>query len=246
MRLCRGVYSRSGARIPVDVITPFRCNDGIRLLYENAMEKGQRIAICLEGDVGTAKGQVLWRLQSQGYQTVALPFVDWLQRERVAVDQLKESADLLVRCSEKWQDELDSLIVAATMARPPQRHGDGDKDWRPGLLFVSRSPLTSSRELKRRGLVSHRVPQTLDHVVTLGVHADSIMIARRAAEKTFNDPTSEASKLRLYLSECSKSEVGKLAESIDSTSSKQCVANLLTFVGVKMPTFPPRTKKEQQ
>lgn len=238
-------YSRSGARIPVDVITPFRCNDTIRHRYEEALRTGKKLAICLEGDAGTAKGQVLWRLQSQGYQTIALPFVNWLEREKVSVEQLRGAPDVLVRYSEKWQEELDELIIAA-LKPGLSSEGNGNKNWRPGLLFVARSPVASSRELKRRGLVSQRAPRTLAQAITVGLHADSIMIARRVAEKTFNDPLSNASKLHAYLRESHEKQqvvLERLPESLDSTSSKQCVANLLTYVGVRIPTFPGR--KEQ-
>ena len=116
---------------------------------------------------------------------------------------------------------------------------------RPGLCFAARSPLTSALELMRRGASDVELPKIPEDFVVVQLETENIQLQRRVAEKTFNEPESRESKMRLAL-RCSAPLPKEFRShaSINSTSSKQGTAALLKLVGVQAPTFPPAFSKK--
>lgn len=237
MRFSRTLRSRAheGNRVQVDAKTFFRQNDAIRAQYDAALAAGSRLVVFLEGDVGHGKGDVLWRVASQGYATAQLPFVPWLERR--GFSSLQDPADVL-QASREWQIDFDRLV----------RDAVGSTSGRPGLLFAARSPLTSALELERRGLAPAAASRAVQlpsyaHVV-LALVADPLVVERRVAEKVFNEPQSRASLLRNRLRELVRPahDVSFRSDgAINTTSTKQGTAALLALVGIAPPVFPPRT-----
>ncbi len=107
----------------------FAADEAVRALYERAVSDGARLTVYLEGDTGMAKGgcallsfrshsdpsptlivgEVLWRLGSQGYATVSLPFLPWIMKRGLTADALREP-DTLRRASREWQQDFASLV----------------------------------------------------------------------------------------------------------------------------------------
>lgn len=197
--------------------------------YSFALKSGTRLRVCLEGDEGHAKGDLLWRLSSQGYGVFQLPFVPWLSER---VEDWRNDEQQLSHWSRIWQAE---WLEAA-------RKCDSG---RPGLLFVARSPLTSALELARRKL-SNDIVIPSEEFVVVQLNADSIQVQRRVAEKTFNEPDSKASRIRRQLhSAAALPEWFRPHASVNSTSGKQGTAALLKLVGVQAPSFPSATRVNQ-
>jgi hypothetical protein len=231
-KMQRSLAARSraheGNRVLLNAVDFFKTDVALQDKYASCLQSGKRLRVCLEGDTGHAKAEMLWRLSSQGYGVFQLPFVPWL-RSRLAGQELT-LADL-PSLSNEWQNEWLGGVCSV--------HDEG----RPGLLFVSRSPWTSSLELARRGL-SHSGDVALppDSAV-VWVNADEIQVQRRVEEKTFNDPESVESVLRRKLLSWVVASPPTGAEEqprINSTSAKQGTAALLALVGVQKPVFPTR------
>jgi hypothetical protein len=215
-------------RVMVPAASLFRRDKQLAARYLQALESGTRLRVCLEGDSGHGKGEMLARLGGQGYATSQLPFVPWLVSRGVASSSLTDEE--LARLSREWQ--------AAWHARVEQ--DAAAKTGRAGLLFVSRSPATSSVELARRGLGSKPPPPDDDGLwVAIALDADETQVQRRMAGKTFDSPESAEARLRERLARPAGPSPLSARLRVDSTSAKQAVAALLCLAGVPEPVFPP-------
>ncbi len=216
-------------RVLADAVEFFRTDAELARRMEQARHSGKRLRVCLEGDTGTSKHEVLRRLSSQGYAVSQLPFVPWLL-EAGARSDLSDSE--LVRHSRLWQEAWHSQVDRDAAAT----------EGRPGLLFIARSPLTSAVELAARGLgpplVAGAAAELSEEWAVVALETDSIQAQRRVAEKTFNEPSSPSSLLRLRLAQQATAAWKGAHAVVNSTSSKQAVAALLKLVGVQQPSFP--------
>jgi hypothetical protein len=220
MRRCFSNFNR----VPVEAREFFRTNEILKAAYNKALTQGERLVVCLEGEVGSGKRDMLWRLQKQGYLTYGLPFVEFMVGRRL--ESLTADASL------RWQKEFNTGMMEAMQS----------KEKRPGLLFTSQSPFSSFLELSRRGIrYDKQKMQISKNLCLIQLEADSIVVQRRRAEKTFNEPDSAESRLRNHLAnDFEICEVGiKYDDSINSTSTKQGVASLLKLVGVEFDFVPP-------
>ena len=205
--------------MPVEARDFFRTNAILKAAYEKALADGERLVVCLEGvGSGMGKKDLLWRLEKQGYLTYGLSFVDFMVARKF--DSLTAKASLM------WQKEFNTGLMNAMQS----------SEKRPGLLFTAQSPYSSFLELSRRNISYEKQKMQISkNLCLVQLEADDIVVQRRQAEKTFNEPESAESKLRNHLADDFQfSDVGiKYDDAINSTSTKQGVASLLKLVGVE-------------
>ncbi len=225
------VLSRAheGNRVQVPAVAFFRRDKELAERYERARESGQRLRVCLEGDSGHGKGEMLARLSGQGYAVSQLPFVPWLLARGADAAALTDGE--LARLSREWQ--------AAWHARVEEDAASAAG--RPGLLFVSRSPITASVELARRGLGHKAEPSDEPPLwAVVALDAELTQVERRMAGKTFAQPDGAEARLRERLARPAGPSPLSARLRVDSTSAKQAVAALLALAGVPAPAFPAR------
>lgn len=236
MRAARVLRSRAhvGNRVQVDAQQHFGADAALAARYRAAVAGGSRLVVQLEGDSGHGKADMLWRLAKQGYATFALPFVPWLLATDTGQALLRTGAwELLVEASWAWQRAWHLGVQEALRTTPG----------RPGLLVVGRSHTTSWWELSRRGLITEPPPRPMEgDAVLIHLDTDPLLVARRNSEKLFNEPQSDASRLRRGLEGPVRPDeaLGGGQGRVNTTSTKQGTAALLALLGVPAPTFPQR------
>lgn len=248
-----------GNRVLVEAREFFHVNEEMKRVYNLALERKERAFVFLDGDVGLGKGDLIWRLSSQGYATFSHPFLPWLMKQR-RQEQSNDDASSwakknLPRLSRQWQHDFSSSLLKFNV-----------QEGRPGFLFVAQSPISSLLQLARRldldfrpdlqNVSSMWLPR-LQRLPALffSLHADEIVIQRRAAHKLYlaaSDTEEMAVRNALnemvergaedavpLLKSCfgSSSEGLFVSDTLNTTSTKQAVANILTRVGVAKPTF---------
>lgn len=205
----------------------FRSNESLIEKARVALqEDGGRFVVFLEAGEGAGRTEILRRLSKQHYETFALNFVDWMVRH--------DYAELTAERAWKWQLEFCHGVLSR-MQEPNAK----------GFLFVKGSPFSSALNLSRRGIAFEpRKLQIPQHFCVLNLECDPIQAARRNAEKTFDEPTSRASKLREHLREGMDVQGGSIGlkydDTLNSTSTKQCTAALLKLIGEEF-SLPPHS-----